>query len=116
MKSMWYRGDSSMVAMELSEQGRRILGDFPGVLQVRYHNGPVMSPAEIQALPDYEVLATFRSEVVRYEPQRGTMTGSPAIISTHFGKGRVLCVSPHPETSKALRPLLLHGLQWSAGD
>lgn len=115
MKSMWYRGDSALVTMELSEAGRRMLGDRKDVIPVRYHNGPVMMPASSEGLPDYEVLAWFRSEVVRYEPQKGTMTDTPAIISARFGKGRVLCVSPHPEATKGLRPLLARGLQWASG-
>ncbi len=114
-RSMWYRGESATVGMELSEAGRRLLGDRSGVMEVVYHNGPVMSAAGSADLPDYEVLAWFRSEIARYEPQKGTMTGTPAIISARYGKGRVLCVSPHPEATKALRPLLANGLRWVTG-
>ncbi|MEC8941477.1 MAG: succinylglutamate desuccinylase/aspartoacylase family protein, partial [Verrucomicrobiota bacterium] len=39
-KSMWYRGPSSTVEMELTNEGRRILGDRVGPFPVRYHNGP----------------------------------------------------------------------------
>ncbi len=104
-----------MVTMELSDAGKRILGDRKGALPVRYHNGPVMSPAGIRDLPDYEVLARFRSEVSRYEAQKGTMTGTPAIISARYGNGRVLCISPHPEAGGSLRPLLANGIRWTAG-
>lgn len=114
-KSMWYRGDSSTVTMELSDAGKKILGDHPGELPVIYHNGPIIPPLKDGEQPTYEVLAWFRSEVSQYEPQKGTMTNTPAMISTTYGKGRVLAISPHPEASKSLRPLLAKGLLWAAG-
>lgn len=40
------------------------------------------------------------------------MTGTPVIISGRFGKGRVLCVCPHPVATKGLRPLLAKGIRW----
>ncbi|WP_367874440.1 succinylglutamate desuccinylase/aspartoacylase family protein [Luteolibacter sp. Populi] len=114
-KSMWYRGDSATVSMELSDAGKRIFGELPGEIPVVYHNGPVIPPLGPGEVPSYEVLAWFRSEVSRYEPQKGTMTGTPAMISAHYGKGRVLAISPHPEATKSLRPMLAKGLQWAAG-
>ena len=30
--------------MELTDAGRKVLGDRNGVFDVRYHNGPIMSP------------------------------------------------------------------------
>ena len=35
-KSMWYRGPSATVKMELTKAGREVLGDRTGVFQVRY--------------------------------------------------------------------------------
>ncbi|HIL24973.1 MAG TPA: hypothetical protein EYG19_06195 [Verrucomicrobia bacterium] len=112
-KSMWYRGPSATVQMELTDAGRKILGDKKGAFDVRYHNGPIMSPMGKAGLGAFQPLAHFRSEVSRYEPQKGTMTGTPAIISGHYGKGRVLCISPHPESSPALYELVRRGLFWA---
>ena len=114
-KSMWYRGPSSTVRMELTSEGRRILGDRVGAFPVRYHNGPIVSPAGFDEIPDYQVLAWFRSEVVRYEPQTGTMVNTPAIITGSFGQGRVLSISPHPESSRDLRAMVARGIQWACG-
>ncbi|MFP6866280.1 MAG: succinylglutamate desuccinylase/aspartoacylase family protein [Roseibacillus sp.] len=113
-KSMWYRGKSSTVKMALTKAGKEILGQIEGTIPVRYHNGPIVSPANHEGLPGYQVLAHFRSEVARYETQKGTMVDTPAIIASNFGKGRVLCISPHPESSKELRPLVARGIQWTA--
>ena len=114
-RSMWYRGPSQTVTMELSDEGRKILGGSSRPLPVRYHNGPIVSPAGLAGLPSYRVLASFRREVVLYEPQRGTMINSPAIIASTFGLGRVLCISPHPESSPTLRPLVANGIRWAGG-
>ena len=94
---------------------REILGNLKDEFPVRYHNGPIVSPANHKGLPDYRVLAHFRSEVSRHEVQAGTMVNTPAIIASEFGKGRVLCISPHPESSKSLRPMVARGLRWAAG-
>jgi putative intracellular protease/amidase len=114
-KSMWYRGPSAMVQMELTDAGRKILGNKKGAFDVRYHNGPIMSPMGKADLGAFQPLAHFRSEVSRYEPQKGTMTGTPAIIAGQYGKGRVLCISPHPESTPVLHELVRRGLFW-AGD
>ena len=114
-KSMWYRGPSATVQMELTDAGREILGNKKGAFDVRYHNGPIMSPMGKEGLGAFRALAHFRSEVSRYKPQKGTMVGTPAIIAGEYGKGRVLCISPHPESSVALHEMVRRGLFW-AGD
>ena len=112
-KSMWYRGPSATVKMELTEAGRAILGAKSGVFEVRYQNGPIMSPMGVKGLGTFRTLANFRSEVSRYEPQKGTMVNTPAIIAGKLGKGRVLSISPHPESSTALHSLVANGIRWT---
>lgn len=113
-KQMWYRGAPAQVRMELASPGRSLFPDIPESFEVRYHNGPILSPGHVEGLEDYEVLAWFRSENVLYEPQRGTMVNTPAIVRGRLGPGRVIAISPHPETEKALHPLLLESLRWIA--
>ena len=113
-KSMWYRGVSAPVKMELTEEGRKILGSVKGVFDVRYHNGPIMSAMGKKGMGPFRSLATFRSEVSRYKPQEGTMVNTPAIIVSEFGKGRVLCISPHPESTVELYGLVRNAALWVA--
>ena len=113
-KSMWYRGPSAPVKMELTEEGKVILGSIKGSFEVRYHNGPIMSFIEKDGLDPFQSLATFRSEVSKYKPQQGTMVNSPAIIAGEFGEGRVLCISPHPESDSKLYKLLQNAARWVA--
>ncbi len=112
-KSMWYRGPTATVKMELTAEGREILGDRKGVFEVRYHNGPIMSPMGVKGLEAFRPLAIFRSEVARYDPQKGTMVNTPAIIAGEYRKGRVLSISPHPESSAKLHSLVANGIRWA---
>ena len=65
-------------------------------------------------LGSFQRLATFRSEVSKYKPQQGTMVNSSAIIAGEFGEGRVLCISPHPESDSKLYKLLQNAARWVA--
>jgi hypothetical protein len=66
-------------------------------------------------LAPYTTLAHFRTENVLYEPQRGTMVDTPAIVAGHFGQGRAFAVSPHPEATEALHSIISQSIRWTAG-
>lgn len=110
-KSMWYRGPANYVQMEFDPAAKQIFARSD-LTNVKYHNGPILSKGTNHKLPDYTPLAWFRSEVSHYEPQRGTMVDTPAIITAPFGKGRVLCISPHPEATKGLEPIIIQSLEY----
>ncbi|MBE3098827.1 MAG: succinylglutamate desuccinylase/aspartoacylase family protein [Planctomycetes bacterium] len=103
------------VTIELTDGGRQMFGDKPGLLDVYYHNGPMFLPAGLAGLPAFTPLALFRSEVSKYEEQKGTMIHTPAIIAAPCGRGRVLAISPHPESVPALHFIIRQGVQWVAG-
>ena len=107
----WRRGEGS-VKMELTERGRAILGDFPQVVDVRYANGPIFAAAEDDKIGDFEPLAYFRSEFAKNGARVGAMVNTPAILSGALGKGRVLCISPHPESSEQLHGIFRRAAAW----
>lgn len=114
-KQIWYRGKGAMVECELTDRGREL---FPGVTPefvVRYANGPILSPKGDEALEDYEVWAWYRSETGLWEPQKGTMIHTPAIVANGFGSGRVVSIGPHPESSRELDSLISRSVRWAAG-
>ncbi|MCK4873194.1 MAG: succinylglutamate desuccinylase/aspartoacylase family protein, partial [Phycisphaerales bacterium] len=113
-KSMWYRGESAVVRMQLTEAGKAILGERDGLLDVRYNNGPILSPAEEPDLPDYTVLAYFRSEVFLYDVQKGTMIDTAAIVAGPCGAGRAISISPHPESTESLHRIVIRAIEWVA--
>jgi hypothetical protein len=114
-KSMWFRG-KGRVKMELTDEGQEILGDMLGLLDVDYANGPILSPAGKEDVPDYVSLAFFRSEISLWEPQEGTMINTPAIVASEFGEGRAIAISPHPEGTAGLEPLVQRAVAWVAGE
>ena len=94
------------VKMELSDVGKSILGEVPGLPAAQYGGGPIFSPAGERDLPEYVPLAFYRTEVATYKTQERTLTDTPAIIAARFGKGRVLLFSVHPEGIKELETLV----------
>jgi len=44
------------------------------------------------------------------------MRGSPAMVAGEYGKGRVVVISPHPETKNSGIEYFVHRLvRWAAG-
>ncbi len=111
---MWYRG-KGRVKMELTDAGREILGDMSGLLDVGYANGPILSSAGRDDVPDFVPLAFFRTEIGLWEPQEGTMIDTPAIAASEFGTGRAIAISPHPEGTAGLESLVQRAVTWVAG-
>jgi glutamine amidotransferase-like uncharacterized protein len=109
----WKRGKGT-VKIELTDAGRQILGERTGLVDVLYHNGPVIKSAELPDLEKFEPLAYFRTELAENDTPKGLMVDSPAIVAGHFGKGRVICISPHPEQTPGLESLVEKALLWVA--
>lgn len=110
-KSMWFRGPSTKVDVELTVRGAAVLG-LAGTQSVRYQNGPILSPGENPSLPEFETWAFFRSENGIYEAQKNTMVGTPAIVTAEYGQGRVIAISPHFESTVGCESVILRALQY----
>jgi len=107
----WERGHA-MVKIELTNRGREILGERRGEFDCKYANGPILVPAQIELLPDYEPLAFFRTEVAEKNVPKGIMINSPAIVAGCCGKGRVIAISPHPEQMPDLEEFIPRAVAW----
>ena len=110
----WMRGRGFM-DIELTSEGRGLLGEVPGTFKVRYNNGPIIKPAGREDVPDYTVVSLFRSEVADNGTPPGIMVNSPAQAMGAFGKGRVFISSPHPENTPGLEHLIPRAVLWAAG-
>jgi glutamine amidotransferase-like uncharacterized protein len=112
----WRKG-KGMVKVELTPEGREIFGEEFAVLETRYNNGPVYD--EINSLvgtnaSSHRVLARFQSATTDKEGvTHDVMVGSPAIVSGEWGKGRILAISPHPESHPELNALVARALTWT---
>ena len=110
-KSMWYRGKPTDVDVEVSGEGVAVLG-LEGTYSIRYHNGPILSPGDSPSAPAYRSLAFFRTENGIYQAQKGTMVGAPAVVASDFGKGRVLAISPHFESTRGKERIILRAIDF----
>ena len=98
--------------MELTEEGVQILGHLAGQFDVHYANGPVVKPGSEKSLPSFEPLAYFRTELAKNDTLQGIMVNSPAIFSGEFKRGRVICISPHPEQTSGLEDFVPRAIEW----
>jgi glutamine amidotransferase-like uncharacterized protein len=97
--SMADRGRGT-VQIELTAEGRSILGDRSAPIDVSFSGGPIFLGPKRDDLPLTIPLAHYSTELSNYAPQRGTMIGTPAIFASRCGAGRVVAMSPHPESLK----------------
>jgi hypothetical protein len=110
----WERG-VGIVKLELTDRGREILGGRAGEFDCKYANGPILCPAGVESLPDYEPLAFFRTELAKNGTPVGVMVNSPAIVAGRCGKGRVVAISPHPEQTAGLEEFVPRAVAWVTG-
>ena len=114
VSSKWQRGQGFM-DIEITDDGRKLLGDVKGTFKVRYHNGPIIKPADRTDVPAYTPVTLFRSEIAEYGSPAGVMVNSPAHALGTFGKGRVFISSPHPENTPGLENFIPRGVLWAGG-
>ncbi|MBA3549489.1 MAG: hypothetical protein H0T76_23690 [Nannocystis sp.] len=105
----WQRG---IAGLECEAEGQRPFKLF-------YANGPIFTPAPTEGLAPYVSLASYIGEI--YNLSKGTgpgeMPGTPAIIASAHGAGRVLLFSPNPVLGGAgvvRTEMMLDGLRWAA--
>ena len=115
----WARGKGNII-LTLSDLGQKALGHPEKEVEVYYGQGPLYGRGTNDALPPYEELATYKTEVAKEnvppDVPMGVMQGTTAIARGEYGKGRVICYSPHPE--KPFQPvfhLIENGVRWAAG-
>lgn len=115
VSNKWRRGQG-MLDLELAPAGPELLGDVKGTFKVRYHNGPILKPADRTDIPAYTTLSVFKTEVADNGTPVGAQVNSPAHVISTFGKGRVFISSPHPENTPGLENFIPRGVFWAAGE
>ncbi len=82
---------------------------------ILYANGPIYQAAGDPTLPDFEVLAIYRGEIRKNKAPIGIMRDTPAIVTGSYGKGTVVCSSPHPELTAGLEATVRQLARRAAG-
>jgi glutamine amidotransferase-like uncharacterized protein len=109
----WARGKGE-VQLRLPPAGRSALGIEQELVAIHYNQGPLLAPGENHDLDDYELLAAFETEIAENGAPSGVMKGTTAIARGTFGKGRVVCFSPHPEKTPGRDSFLRAAVRWAA--
>ncbi len=102
----WLDRGGGGVQLVLSEGGTELFGPTSTPLEADFTGGPIFLPGRRTFMPDYVVLAEYRSEVCRFPFQRGTMVGTPAILAAPHGRGKVFLIGAHLETSAGSRDIV----------
>jgi len=114
VSSQWRRG-GGIVELEVTEPGRKVLGDVKGTFKIRYNNGPIIKPGDQTDLPAYTAVSVFRTEMAENGTPVGVMVESPAQATSTFGKGRVFFSSPHAEVTPGLEHVIPRAILWASG-
>jgi glutamine amidotransferase-like uncharacterized protein len=114
-RAHWARGQGN-VELKLSSLGQSALTTDKEVCTIHFENGPLLGPGEKDDIEDYEALASFETEIRDNGAPVGAMKGTTAIARGKFGKGRVVCFSPHPEKTPGRESFLQSAVRWAAGD
>ena len=111
-----YRGGAELLIRFTDDA--KMLGFKPkGKRKVRYHGGPVPLPHAAIPGADIRVVATYACDGV-YSYNTNTtpkMAGHPAVLAGTFGKGRIVCTSPHPESYTHTQDIIRGGLKYITG-
>lgn len=113
-RAHWARGHGD-VQIRLTDAGKKLLECDEDLQTILYYQGPLLAPADKPEVPDYEPLATYETEIAKNGAPEGVMKGTTAIAAGSFGKGRVVCFSPHPEKTEGLGRFVHLAVRWAAG-
>lgn len=109
----WARGEGN-VQLQISPAGQAALNVDKELCTIHFENGPLLGPGGKDDINDYELLASFKTEIVENGAPAGVMKGTAAIARGTFGKGRVQCFSPHPEKTPGREAFPQAAVRWVA--
>lgn len=110
----WARG-TGQVELDVTAAGQDLLQAGGPRIEVYYGQGPLLVPDNCPELPAFEPLASYATEIAKKGAPSGVMIGTTAIARADYGKGRVICFSPHCEVTGGPRQMTISGVLWAAG-
>lgn len=104
-RAHWARGNGP-VKIALTPSGQHVLAVRESSVGIHYGQGPLLVPGGDPDLADYQTLAHYTTSIARNGAPATAMQGTTAIALGTFGRGRVLCFSPHPELTDGLESMV----------
>lgn len=108
----WARGTGT-VELSILLAGQKLFSDGKEKVAVYYGQGPLLAPDEKKELPAYEPLAEYAGEIAKNGAPKGVMIGTTAIARAEYGKGRVVCFSPHCEVKNGPNEMVVRAVLWA---
>ena len=102
-------------AVALNARAEELLGVPAGTRNFFFHNGPLCAPGNPVPDSEYEVLATFESELMQCGKAASPMYGTPAIVFGRYGLGKVFVTVMHPEYFPSTLDVLSGGFRALTG-
>ncbi|MBO4304526.1 MAG: hypothetical protein J6A21_08070 [Lentisphaeria bacterium] len=97
-------GFRAKVAIDINEQGAKLLEIPGGRYFVSYSRGPISKEVKKWQHGQAETLAVYRS-TVSHIGKNSDFMGAPAMIFGNYGKGKVIATSFHPEMHRQNDPI-----------
>jgi len=107
----WARG-TGQVQLNMTTPGQQFFHVEAPQIDVFYGQGPLLAPDQKPELPPYLTLAEYASEIAKNGAPAGVMIGTTAIAHSTYGKGRVICFSPHCEFTGGPNDMILKAVDW----
>lgn len=102
--------------VKFNARGADWLGIREGDWKIRYHNGPILVPADpVPLCTNVEVLATLNCELNQCGRLQGPMYGTPAAVRANYGRGEMLVFNCHPEMMPKSREIVVGGIRALTG-
>lgn len=104
-------GSGSKQGKQLGEEGREAVRSF-----VRRGGGFLgICAGAYLASADYVLLGAYETEIAKNGAPSGVMIGTTAIAAGTFGRGKVVCFSPHPEKTDGLGSFVHRAIEHVTG-
>ncbi|MHC1738135.1 MAG: BPL-N domain-containing protein [Ignavibacteriaceae bacterium] len=111
----WDRG-TGWVKVGLTEYSKKFFNYPHDTISIEYRQGMLMGRSDNESLPGYIRVGVFNTEVALNGAPSGVMIGTTAIAKTVYGDGRVVAISPHPESEEHLQFIIRSVILWLAKD
>jgi len=107
---------TAMLTLRFNARAEAIAGIKKGRRELRYADGPVMGLSLPVKDAEFEILATYDSDInPNGEPPRKSFAGQAAIIAGTYGKGRVFASAVHPEYTWSGRSVVKGAFKFLTG-
>jgi len=95
-RAHWARGFGD-VQIEFSSQGQDFFQQKSALATTYYHQGPLLAPADNPSIPDFESLATYKSEIAKNDAPVNVLDDAAKAQGKVVGSFKIDLTNPPPQ-------------------